>query len=53
MTSGIYKIKSLKCGKCYWGSSKNIYNRFATHRYCLNKKSTEIKHYKVFMMNMD
>lgn len=37
MSMGIYYIKNTKNNKQYIGSSKNIENRFQTHKYNLNK----------------
>lgn len=35
---GIYRIKNIINNKCYYGSSKNIINRFKIHKYRLNNK---------------
>lgn len=39
MISGIYKIENLKNHKCYYGSSKDVYNRFIQHKSRLNNKT--------------
>lgn len=37
MKSGIYKIENTVNGKCYVGSTTNLYKRFGSHRSALNK----------------
>lgn len=47
--SGVYKITNLETNECYIGSSKDVKNRWATHKYIFTtKKQPNKKLYSAF-----